>query len=48
MINAYRILMWKPLEKQPFGRPRRRWKDSIKTDFRQIGSEDGRWMELHQ
>jgi hypothetical protein len=30
--NAYRILMGKPE-----GRPRRRWVDNIKMDFREVG-----------
>jgi hypothetical protein len=34
--NAYRILVGKPEEKSPLGRPRRRWVDNIKTDLRQI------------
>jgi hypothetical protein len=32
--NAYRILMGKPEGKRPLGRPRHRWVDSIKMDFR--------------
>jgi hypothetical protein len=32
--NAYRILVGKPEEKRPLGRPRRRWADNIKTDLR--------------
>jgi hypothetical protein len=28
--NAYRILVGKPEEKTPLGRPRRRWEDNIK------------------
>jgi hypothetical protein len=35
--NAYRILMGKPEEKRPLGRPKRRWVDNIKMDFRVIG-----------
>jgi len=27
MRNAYRILVGKPEEKRPLGRPRRRWED---------------------
>jgi hypothetical protein len=32
--NAYRILLVKPEEKRPLGRPRRRWVDNIKMDLR--------------
>jgi hypothetical protein len=35
--NAYRILVGKPEGKRPLGRPRRRWVDNIKIDFRAIG-----------
>jgi hypothetical protein len=35
--NAYRILVGKPEGKRPLGRPRRRWVDNIKMDFRRIG-----------
>jgi hypothetical protein len=35
--NAYRILVGKPEEKRPLGRPRRRWVDNIKMDLREIG-----------
>jgi hypothetical protein len=34
--NAYRMLVGKPEEKRPLGRPRRRWVDSIKIDLREI------------
>jgi hypothetical protein len=35
--NAYKILMGNPEGKKPLGRPRRRWKDNIKMDLREIG-----------
>jgi hypothetical protein len=35
--NAYRILVVKPQGRRPLGRPRRRWVDNIKLDFRGIG-----------
>jgi hypothetical protein len=31
MKIAYKILVGKPDEKRPLGKPRRRWDDSIKT-----------------
>jgi hypothetical protein len=34
--NANRILLGKPEDKRPLGRPRRRWVDNIKMDFREI------------
>ncbi|KAJ4434214.1 hypothetical protein ANN_22762 [Periplaneta americana] len=33
--NAYRVLVGRPEEKRPLGRPRRRWKDNIKMDLRE-------------
>jgi hypothetical protein len=35
--NAYRILMGKPEEKRPLGRPRRSWVDNIKINLRYDG-----------
>jgi hypothetical protein len=35
--NGCMILMGKPEEKRPLGRPRRRWVDSVKMDLREIG-----------
>ena len=32
-INAYRVLVGKPEERMPLGRPRRRWEVNIKTDL---------------
>jgi hypothetical protein len=32
--NAYRVMVEKPVEKRPLGRPRRRWEDNIKMDLR--------------
>jgi hypothetical protein len=34
--NAYRILVGKPEEKIPLGRPRRRWVDNIKMDVKEM------------
>jgi hypothetical protein len=31
--NVYRVLVGKPEGKRPFEKPRRRWKDGIKTDL---------------
>jgi hypothetical protein len=35
--NVYRILVDKPEEKRPVGRPRCRWVANIKMDLREIG-----------
>jgi hypothetical protein len=35
--SAYGILVGKPERKRPLGRPRLRWKDDVKMDFRNVG-----------
>jgi hypothetical protein len=35
--KLYKVLMGKPEGKRPLGRLRRRWKDGIRTEFREIG-----------
>jgi hypothetical protein len=35
--GAYRVLMGKPEGRRPLERPRRKWKDNIKMDFREVG-----------
>jgi len=38
----------KPKEKRPFGRPRRRWEDNIKTDLQEVGCGSMDWIEVAQ
>ena len=40
--------MRKPEGKRPFGRPRRRWEDNIKTDLQEVGFGGMDWIELAQ
>jgi hypothetical protein len=35
--NSYTIWVGKSEEKRQLGRPRSRWEDNMKTDFREIG-----------
>jgi hypothetical protein len=35
--GVYRVLVGKPEEKRPLGRPRRRWEDNIKMDLQEVG-----------
>jgi len=42
--STYRILVRKLLGKRPFGGPRKRWEDNIKSDPRKV--EDQMWIEL--
>jgi hypothetical protein len=34
--GVYRILMGKPEERRPMGRPSRRWEDNIKMDLQEV------------
>jgi len=33
----YRVLVGKPEEKRPLGRPRRKWEDNIRMDLQEVG-----------
>jgi hypothetical protein len=35
--KLYKVLVGKPEGKRQLGRPRRRWEDGIRMDFREIG-----------
>jgi len=43
-----RVLVGKPEEKRPLGRPRRRWEDNIKMYLQEVGCGDMDWIELAQ
>jgi hypothetical protein len=44
--NAYRVLVGNPEGNRPLGRPRRRWKGTIKMEFRKIGWGGMDWIDL--
>jgi hypothetical protein len=46
--NAYRILVGTPEGMRPLGRPKRRWVDNIKMDFREMGWCDMDWIDQAQ
>jgi hypothetical protein len=46
--NSFRILMGKPEGKRPLRRPRCRWVDSTKLDFREIGWDGMDWIDVAQ
>jgi hypothetical protein len=46
--KLYKILVGKPKGKRPLGRLRHRWEDGIRMDLREIGWEDGEWVQLTQ
>jgi hypothetical protein len=43
--KAYRILVGMSEGKRPLGGPRRRWVGNIKMDLREIGWDDGDWID---
>jgi hypothetical protein len=45
--NAYKILVGKPEEKRPLGRPRHRW-ENIEMDLRETGWGGTDWIDLAQ
>jgi hypothetical protein len=46
--GVYRVLVGRPEGKRPLERPRRRWKDNIKMDLREIGIDGTNWIQLAQ
>jgi hypothetical protein len=46
--GVYRVLVGRPEGKRPLGRPRRRWEDNIKMDFRETGIDGANWIRLAQ
>jgi hypothetical protein len=46
--GVYRVMVGRPEGKRPRGRPRRRWEDNIKMDFREIGIDGVNWIRLAQ
>jgi hypothetical protein len=46
--NACKFLVGKPEGRQPLGRPRPRWEESVKMDLREIGWGDMDWIYLAQ
>jgi hypothetical protein len=43
---VYKVLVGKPEEERPLGRPRRRWEDVIRMDLREIGLGGVDWIRL--
>ena len=46
--EVYKVLVGKPEEKRPLGKPRRRWENNIKMELQEVGGGCGDWMELAQ
>ena len=48
MRRVYWVVVGKPEEKRPLGRPRRRWNDNIKMDLQEVGCGGMDWIDLTQ
>jgi hypothetical protein len=46
--GVYRVLVGKPEEKSPLGRPRHRWENNIKIDLQEVGYGGMDWIGLAQ
>jgi hypothetical protein len=46
--GVYRVLVGKPEEKRPLGRPRYRWEDNSKAELQEVECGSMGWIELAQ
>jgi len=46
--GVHRVLVRKPEEKRPLGRPRHGWEDNIKLDLQEVEFGGMDWIELAQ
>jgi hypothetical protein len=46
--GVYRDFVGRPEGKRQVGRPRRRWKDNIKLDLREMGIDVAKWIRMAQ
>ena len=46
--SAFKTLTCKPTGKRPLGRPRRRWEDNIRIDFKEIDMNTRNWVDSAQ
>jgi hypothetical protein len=44
--KVYKVLVGKPEEERPLGRPRRRWEDGVRMDLRETGLGSVEWIRL--
>jgi hypothetical protein len=43
--RCLQVLVGRPEGKRPLGRPRHRWENNIKMDFREIGIDLSNWVQ---
>ena len=46
--SVFKILPGAPAGKRTLGRPRRRWEDNIRMDFKEMGINTKNWVDLAQ
>jgi hypothetical protein len=46
--GVYKVLVRRLEGKRPLGRPRRRWEDNNKMNFREMGIDGANWIWLAQ
>jgi hypothetical protein len=43
--STFKVLTGKPTENRPLGRPRRRWEDNVRMDFKEIDINTGNCVD---
>jgi hypothetical protein len=46
--GVYRVLVGRPEERRPLGRPRCGWEDNIRMDLKETGIDGANWIQLVQ
>jgi hypothetical protein len=46
--GVYRVLVGRPGDNRPLGRPRRRWEDNIKMNLMEMEIDGANWIRLTQ
>jgi hypothetical protein len=46
--SVYRVLVGRPEDKRPLGRPRRKWEDNINLDLSETGIDGANCIQLAQ
>jgi hypothetical protein len=46
--SAFKVVIGKPIGKRPLERPRRRWKDNIRMNLKEMGINTRNWVNSAQ